>query len=362
VLSGNLKSGLTSVFSGAVSQPLMRGFGRKIALENLTQAERETVYQLRQFNRFGKEFTVEIVSKYYRILQSVGDINHARKNIETLSDVYERMKKLESAGRLPRFELDQAAQDILKARETSIQSQSQYRQKLDAFKMDLSLPATAEFRLDESELASLMARGMTRPDFTLSQAMEAAQSHRLDLANEADRVDDAQRKIEVIADSLRAELNLIARGELVTPGDRNVNGFAGVGVDLPLDRNAERHNYRIALIELERQKRAFEEMTDAVGLQVRQGWRELNEAIERDQIQAEALTLAKNRFKNTWGLLQFSRASTRDVLDAQGDLFDAQIMATEARADYMIALLHFYRDTGIISVNAVEIGSQLCEL
>jgi hypothetical protein len=38
------------------------------------------------------------------------------------------------------------------------------------------------------------------------------------------------------------------------------------------------------------------------------------------------------------------------VLDAQGDLFDAQNTATEALVAYTVATLNFYRDTEVLGV------------
>ena len=49
-------------------------------------------------------------------------------------------------------------------------------------------------------------------------------------------------------------------------------------------------------------------------------------------------------------LLQYMRANTRDVLDAQKDLYRAQDEATAALVNYTIAMLRFYRDVEILQV------------
>ena len=67
-------------------------------------------------------------------------------------------------------------------------------------------------------------------------------------------------------------------------------------------------------------------------------------------MQSESLQLAQKRFENTFLLLQYARANTRDVLDAQDDLFDAQNAATQALVDHTIATLSFYRDTGVLQL------------
>ena len=85
-------------------------------------------------------------------------------------------------------------------------------------------------------------------------------------------------------------------------------------------------------------------------LEVRQAYRNLDEAAERHKVQLEALQLAETRFNKTYLLLQYGRASSRRVLSAQEDLFDAQNEATQTLVDYTIATLNFYRDTGVLHV------------
>ena len=49
-------------------------------------------------------------------------------------------------------------------------------------------------------------------------------------------------------------------------------------------------------------------------------------------------------------LMKYLRASSRRVLRARDDLFDAQNAATDALVDFTIATLEFYRDTGTLQV------------
>jgi outer membrane protein TolC len=358
VLTGNLRSGLVSILSMAVTQPLLRGSDRIVVLENLTQAERDTLYQIRSFNRFRKTFVVSVISQYYRVLQQLDYVNNARENYTTLTWLYERVEKLVNAGRLPLYELDRVRQDKLKTLDVYAQTQRDYKQSLDEFKITLSLRTTDELQLDEKELESLRTAKMTEPNFSEDEVIETALLRRLDLSNSADMVIDAQRKVYVAADALRAELNLVGSAKAVSSGraDRSTLGSFnrqyGVDfqLDLPLDRVPEQSVYRKALITLSRQQREYDQAADEIRLQVRQANRDLREAAERYRIFSEGLELAKKRYKDTLLLLQYGRVSSRRVLDAQNDLFDAQNAATEALVDYTVATLDFYRDTGVLRV------------
>jgi len=69
-----------SVLTASVTQPLLRGAGRRIAQENLTQAERNVLYQIRSFNRYRQLFVVTIVNDYYRVLQQRDTVTNAENN------------------------------------------------------------------------------------------------------------------------------------------------------------------------------------------------------------------------------------------------------------------------------------------
>ncbi|MHC4559985.1 MAG: hypothetical protein ACYS80_22070 [Planctomycetota bacterium] len=104
VLSGNLRSGWTSILSTTITQPLLRGSDRRVVLENLTQAERDTLYQVRSFNRFRKQFVVSIIGQYYEVLQRFDAVKNARRNYNTLAWIYGRVEKLTNAGRVRRVQ------------------------------------------------------------------------------------------------------------------------------------------------------------------------------------------------------------------------------------------------------------------
>jgi outer membrane protein TolC len=421
ILTGNMQSGLSSLISATITQPLLRGSDSRIVMENLTQAERDTVYQIRSFNRFRKTFVVSVISQYYLVLQQLDFLKNAGNNHKILTDIYTQTEKLVNAGRLPRYELDRVRQDKLDAQDIYIQARKDYKQALDEFKITLSLPATAEFKLDENEFAALGT--VSKPDFpknkeetkndlttealdlleeelklialiqtgqddhsqdssrtqdTYAQlekihqrlldelkiasplpsksgfseadVIQTALALRLDLANKGDAIYDAERKVLVAKDSLRAGLNLTASTDVSSRGSSDSIAGIGLELDLPLERMAEANEYRKALITVTQRERDYEEATDIVVLEVRQAHRDLTEAAERHRIQLESLELAQKRFNNTLLLMQYGRANSRRVLNAQADLFDAQNAATDALVGYTVAMLNFYRDAGVLQV------------
>jgi len=359
-LTGDPRTTLGSVLTGTITRPLMRGSGRRIAQENLTQAERNALYQIRTFNRFRKTFVVSVVTSYYRVLQLLDVVKNEQNNYEILNIAQQRVAMLADAGRLPRFETDQAEQDKLRAWDRLVRARQEYKQALDEFKLLLALPTDAVVQLDPNELAMLTAEGVSEPDYSVSEAVETALIQRLDLENSRGAIWDAERKVLVAADGLGPELNLIANASIGSTPDtgfarmRFHDGFYSLGLelDLPLERTAERNAYREAQIILTRSERTYEEMTDRIKLQVRQAYRQLQEAATRHQIQLQSVKLAESRVESTSLLLQAGRATTRDLLDSQDDLLRAQNELTSALVDHAVAKLNFFRDVGVLQVRS----------
>jgi outer membrane protein TolC len=357
-LTGDPDTSLGSVLSASVTQPLLRGRGRKIARENLTQAERNALYQIRSFNRYRKTFVVSIVNSYYRVLQQSDRVTNAENDYNSKVESRKRLEMEAVAGRKPKFEVDQAREGELRARDSVVQVRQRYEQQLDEFKILLSLPTRADIELDQNELKALEAIGVVKPDYDLDAAIETALAHRLDLANSADAVRDMERKVVVAADNLGVELNLIGSAGVRSTPETKVgrlqfhNGTYSLGLeaDLPLDRKAERNAYREALIALEQRRREFQGDVDAVELDVRQAYRQLREYAERYETQKNSLELSEKRVESTTLLLQAGRVTTRDLLDSQDALLGAQNNVTAVLVDYAIAKLSFFQDVGLLQV------------
>jgi outer membrane protein TolC len=358
VLTGNARSGLSRILTLAIDQPLLRGSDPNIVLENLTQAERDLLYQIRTFSRFRKEFVVSTISQYYLVLQTCDEAQNARNNYGTLVDICSYAEKLAAGGRLPQFELDQAVQDKLIAWDTYVRAEKIHKQALDDFKLAIAIPTETELQLDYNELSVMSSVAMKMPAFSRTEAIEAALARRLDLANTFDAVNDAERKVLVALDNLRPDLRVVAAAELrsnsvsdpITLGGTKDTSFVGLQFDPELDKVAEENAYRLALIVLDQNRRFYEEKVDTVIVTIREVYRDLNEAIQRYKVQSEQLSLARQRFDSTKYLLQYGRANTRDVLDSQRDLYRAQDAATEALVNYTVAMLRFYRDVEILQV------------
>ncbi|UCE46840.1 MAG: TolC family protein, partial [Phycisphaerales bacterium] len=195
-------------------------------------------------------------------------------------------------------------------------------------------------------------------------ATRLALENRLDLRVAQESVYDAQRDVVVFADRLGAELTLFgsaAAGDRrsvgsATSDDSNIHlndaaYSALLTLDLPLERVAERNNYRDSLISLERAVRDVASLEDAVKLDVRNRLRALASTRESLQIQARAVEVAQQRVSSATMLLEAGRVQIRDILEAQEALLSAQNALTAAVINYRITELELQRDMGLLKVD-----------
>ncbi len=357
-LTGDPRMSLGSVLSATVVQPLLRGGGREVVQENFTQAERNALYQIRSFNRYRKTFVVSIIDEYYSVLQRREEVNNAKNNYDMQVESKQRLDMYAEAGRVDRFDVDEAEQSMLRAENNWVTAQQRYEQALDAFKIRLSSPTDADIKLDPNELEVLKEIGISEPNYTLDVAVETALDRRLDLANSTDRVNDAERKIKVAANNLGAELNLIGSATVGSTPDTDYTRFQfhegtyglGLEADLPFDRKAERNAYREALISFTQQQRSYQNDIDQVKLEVRGAYRQLREQAEAYRIQKLSLELAEKRVVSNEMLLDAGRITVRLLLDSQNALLEAQNNYTRALVSHTIAKLNFFSDIGVLQV------------
>jgi outer membrane protein TolC len=323
--------------------------------ENLTQAERNVIYEVRSFAHYERTFAVDITTSYFRLLRQKDTVRNEYSNYQNLTKARERAEAL-GKDRLPVFQVDQARQDELKAKSRYVLAVHSYQSSLDDFKFKLGLPLSAELLLDDTALEDLLKLGLPDVPLTDPEGYKIAVERRLDLQNDLDKFEDSKRKIEVAANRLKPDLNIFASVSLPSRGGTDYTKFdvgdytaaGGVELKLPLDRLRERNEYRTTLINFERQLRALALVLDNVRDEVRQGLRSLWLMRNEYEIQVNAENLAKRRVESVSLLLQAGRAQMRDLLEAQQAFVTAHNAVMTALVDYHVARWTLLRDLGTI--------------
>jgi outer membrane protein TolC len=358
-LTGDISESGGGALIGSFAQPLIRGFGKQVETEALMQAERDLLYQLRNFTRFRKSFAVRIASDYYSVLLNRETARNNYSGLNAVNLSLDREQAFQVEGLRTLLQVGRLEQSALQADLRWTASITRYKRSLDNFKILIGLEADDNILLNDNEMELISETGMASPDLTLEQAMDLSMQTRLDLYTELDRVQDSARKINVAANAMRPALDFSIN--VLVPDGRNGNlgeldfenaiYTAGLDLDLPLDNKNQRNNYRRALIDYEASVRAYLAVVDDVKLDVIDTWRRMNEASKNYDINLTSVEINERRVEEAELRAELGLGDIQDTVDSQNDLTASQTDLVSSIVEHNIAKLEFWRDIGLLYVN-----------
>ena len=228
---------------------------------------------------------MQIATAYYGVLQNKDAVRNSWQGLKNFQFNVERETALADQGLKTQASLGLLKQSALNTETAWINAVRNYRQSLDNFKIQLGLTTDAAVVLDDRELKGL---SIIHPEFSAEDAQSIALLTRLDLYTVRDQYEDARRKVDLAANGLRAQVDVVAAaslnskqdssGSFPVPDADRYRWNAGLNIDLPFERTAERNAYRGALIAQAQAERFLQLNEDQIKLQVRNDWRNLDQA------------------------------------------------------------------------------------
>ena len=357
-ISGDSEETATSNLIATFTQPLLRGRGHNIAFENLTQAERNLLYEVRDFTRFRKTFTVRVSSNYYTVLRNKDTVRNNYYGLESFEISLKRERAFEAEGERTPGEVSRLEQSKLTREALWINSTNRYQESLDEFKILLGLSTDAKIILDDTELETISQMGIIMPELNIHQAIDIALVTRLDLYTEVDLVQDAERRILVASNGLLPNMDLLITSNIPSKSGNRFTALdfsdrkftAGIDLELPFNQKANRNVYRRSLIDLNSRRRSAELSIDLVKLEVRNSWRSLEQSKRDYEISQISVNLNERRVEEVNLKAEIGQGSILDQVDAQNDLTNAQTAFTNSLVNHNISLLEFWRDLGVLYI------------
>lgn len=340
--------------NASISQPLLRGAGRGLAYESLTQAERNLLYAARSFESYRQNFAIQITQKFFSLLSQKIQLANEDENVRGQQFAYDQAKALFRIGTGRSLDVFRAEQALLVAKNNQSNAFEQFRRALDNFKVDLGISIDSEIDLigDFPDLSAF--------SIPLEGALEAANNNRLDLLTERDRLEDVKRQLDIRENGLLPDLNLNISYGSGTGIDDSFSSLnwddsdsfsAGLNLEIPLDRMARRNAFRNAEIALDRAIRELDLKEQQVRLEVQAALRQLDQLnfqleIGKLTIESFSLTVEKAEIDLTRGT-----ATNRDVVEAQSALTDAKNSQLDRIVAHEIQILEIYRLLGLLFVS-----------
>ncbi len=357
LITGDPSLTTSSQLSITLLRPLLRDSGFKQQKETLIQAERQMLYDLRDFTQFRKDFIVSVATAYYRVLGSRDAVRTSYANFEGSRRTAIRQRALAGEGRITQAELGRNEQQELQAELGWLNATRTYRTQIDNFKIQLGLSVDSNIVLDDRELATLTISDV---DIGLDEAIQVALAGRMDYQNVKDRFEDSVRRVELAAGTLKPKVDLSATG-VISSNPSDSSGFvlpdpdryrwnAGLSIDPGLDKTSERNSYRSAVIARNSAARAVEQQEDQLKLSVRESWRALDQAKRSYLISEKSVQLNERRVEEQNLRAELGTIRAQDQIDAQNALLDAQNQRAQNLVNHLVARLGFWNNLGLLAI------------
>ncbi|MFC1758198.1 TolC family protein [Planctomycetota bacterium] len=321
------------------------------------------------------------VSWQIRLLQRIdADANRNANRVTQFQTLRDRLEDLETRFLGVIFQEEQDKQGELgnettrNAEDQLVADAAELQEELQALTngLDLALgrPVGADpstfidraIRFAEELIATIrddVGGGLVPLQIDMDEAMMTALVQRFDLMNERGALADDWRQIKYAADDLRSVLNLQASHNLRTRSGQNQpfdftfddsTTSAGISLDLPFNRRAQRNRFRTSLFGYQAALRRVMQLEDNVKLSVRRDLRSLN--LDRQQYgnDVAGAALASERVTGTELEVRGGFATSRDFLESQQAYVRAISGVASDHINYIVGRLELFLDLESLTV------------
>ncbi len=351
----------SSSIGGTLIQPLLRNFGRNVRLESLTQAERDTLYAVRDYARFRKLFWASVNvdgGGYLQILRQVQGVRNAKANLRSQEENYALYLKLFEGGRTQVANVDQVYQALLSARRDVISTEIELQNSLDRYKLLLGIPPRIKMELDDTPLNRFVLvdpavdklreeidqfERQRKSELDAPPALVVLQESLTTLGNFTDRAETAVAGIEKSLKELNEQL-----ARPVPPEEAEQLARAKAAYEQQKDKPAElRERIKALRTELRRIQMTVTEATRE------QGWKDVIAAAREVASVADAGIAAESQARiytirlpdqplTEEALLPFAKENRLDLQNQLGQVTDAwrrvSVAANQLKSDLNVTL------------------------
>ena len=238
-LAADLANSLTWNFSGpdtfeaksalnfSFIQPLLRGAGRAVVLEALTQAERDFLADVRQMVYYQQGFYVSTVagssgvaapsaaggsgggggSGYYALLSAQVRINNRLQNIASLEDAVNRNIELFLAQQVKKIDIDNSRIRLLDSQSALLKQKGTYESSVEGYLRSIGLPPETKVKVHDPLLEQFVLMSPTLRN------LQSEVNKMLTFTRDRTQTipDNIREQIPLFTDRLRKEVEILEK-------------------------------------------------------------------------------------------------------------------------------------------------------
>ena len=358
----------------SVNVPFLRNAGH-VAREDLIQLERTLTYAVRDFERFRRRQLVDVMVDYFNLLTSKQQVLDLETTYDNFVSDFQRSQARFEAEKDTIIDTGRAELAMLRSRNSLATGRERFRAQTDRFKLLIGMPVDESIGLEDLESIVDIEQQILSGDLPLLQrpaavenerlGLEVALAGRFDLLNRRGRIDDARRGVAIAKNRLLPDFDMTSSVTFDTDPDHyRLGGFefaraawrSEILFSLPLERTAERNQYRRSLIDVQQAQRDYDELRDAIRADVRSALNEILLAELTLTIQQRSVEVAEQQKEAALLRWQDGDLTNREKVEAENEWTDARNQWNSAKADRWEAILDFRLATETLLID--ENGNQ----
>ena len=318
-----------------VEQPLFKGFGEDVNLDNVRSAEFSKETAVRNIYQTKMNISLEMISTFYNAVKQ-RDINSLYDIMATKLQGHAAVATAKGkVGLATPMETYRAEIRLKEAEDSATQASEAYLDALDQIKVILSLPLKTEIVLVTPVPPDDMP-------MDLSTAIDTALKIRIEIEQARAEIQEAERKSLVMQQNTLPGVNLVMSvgqydmadtfGQAATLSQNRWNVALQGSTDL--QRTAEKAAYQQSLLNVKMLRLDLENRREEIDKQVRKQWNAFKEDEKRIRIRKEQMQQAKEKLALAEVKYAHGMADNFDVIEAETELQRAKVMLLTAEMDY----------------------------
>lgn len=346
---GNVNN--TAVLLG-VTQPLLRGFGRRTTEFEVDNAKRNLQSSERNLDLARQRLAVDVVASYYNIVRQSGLVEVAEKSLVRNKELLRASNARLEVGLASKLDVFRAELQLSQAEDALIFRKEALELALDAFKFNVGLAPSDAVSLE-----------MVEPDhqpvtLDIDALTSLALQNRIEVREETDQISDAERSLAVSRQNLLPELDFNLRYEERGIADSFYRSFAFrdrafnvfLSTSYALDRSQENASYALSQIDVGARRRSLRLVQYNVANEVRASARNLERIGQSLVLQERNIDFAEKQLRLATLRYQRGLASNFDIIDAENNLIQARSNYVSLISDYYVAQIELKRVTGTLDL------------
>ena len=367
-----------STLSFSFSQPLLQGFGTKIANYNILVARNNLDVSETSFTKTVQDMVYTVTAAYWQLVQSIENLNVQRMSLQLSKEFLTKNQLSVEIGTLSPLDLLSAQSEVASREASILAAEASVKNSEDNLKMLLNLTED-----EEKGLTAIVPVDKPRLDETkadLGQALMLAMQKRTDLKISQIGLKNQEMSLAYTKNQTLPSLNLTASysspgvsGTRILYDGNPLNGIVigtipggasgalsdafafkyknwsiRLNLSVPLSNVISRANLAQARLNMDQALLEMENQQKQVVLEIRNAVRSLETTYKQVQAYKVARELAERKLQAEEDKLRIGQSTNYSVLLIQRDLTTARIAELAAIVNYNLAQVGLDRSTGVI--------------